>query len=75
MAKLINKKTGKEFNAKDPDKILKRYPKTFRKKPPTKINNEIAKKEAELVGPNGIEVKDSETLQPKQPSTKKDKKD
>lgn len=47
--KLINRKTGKEFIASDPEKVLKKYPNTFRTAPDPKISKEIEVKEAEIV--------------------------
>ena len=46
---LINKKTGKEFQTSDPDKVLKNYPKTFRTAPAPTLSNDIEVKEAEIV--------------------------
>lgn len=74
MAKLINKKTGKEFNTTNPEDVLKRFPRTFRVKPATKLNNEVAQKEAIIKSENDIEVKDSQTIEPIKEYPKKDKK-
>lgn len=46
---LVNKKTGKEFPTSDPDAVLKKYPKTFKVKPDTKLSADVAKKDAEIV--------------------------
>jgi len=61
MAKLVNKKTGKEVSASDPDKVMKRFPKAFRQKPATKLNNEVAKKEADIKS-KSIDVKDAQEV-------------
>jgi len=52
MAKLINKKTGKEVEASDPEAVMKKYPRQFSVKPPIKLNADVAKVENALLAKN-----------------------
>ena len=56
MGVLINKKTGLEFQTSDPDGVMKKYPKTFKKKPATKVSNAVAKKESEISNKNVVDI-------------------
>lgn len=60
---LINKKTGVEFNCSDPDAVLKKFPKTFRVKPATKLNDDIIKKDTDIQEKaNQTDVKDAQEI-------------
>lgn len=56
MGILINKKTGKEVEASDPDKVLERFPKQYRKKPATELNNEVAKAEKTVLSKTNEDI-------------------
>lgn len=49
---LINRKTGKEVEASDPEAVMKKYPRQFTVKPGTKLNAEVAKVENALLAKN-----------------------
>ncbi|AVR47252.1 hypothetical protein C7S20_19450 [Christiangramia fulva] len=51
-ANLINRNTGKEVEASDPDAVIKRFPKTFTKKPATQLNADVKQAEKSILDKN-----------------------
>lgn len=46
---LINRKTGKEVEASDPDIVLEKFPRQFSVKPATELNKDVAKAESSIL--------------------------
>lgn len=55
---LINKKTGKEVEASNPDKVLERFPKQFSVKPATELNKDVVKAETSILSKSNEEIED-----------------
>lgn len=53
---LINRKTGKEIEASDPDAVMKRFPKQYFKKPATQLNADVKKAEESILSKSNEDI-------------------